>query len=237
MADVIIGDVRQVLDGVEPESVQCCVTSPPYWGLRDYGHEGQIGAESSPGEHVEHLTRAFRKVWRVRAKDGTIWLNIGDGYARNGGVGHSGPNAQVRNTRKEIQKRNLRVPTDWRLKDRDLPGIPWRVAFALQEDGWLLRSHITWIKREPMPESGVNRPSNATEDIFLFTKSPCYYYDSQAVRVLIADGVAQELGFQQSPAAQRISGQTAGARFEEITRNFIQEAFSALSLGQSHDEL
>ncbi len=176
------GNARDLLDDVLPGSVQSCVTSPPYWGLRDYGHDGQIGAELSPQQYVTHLVSLFRKVWHVLAPDGTLWLNIGDGYARNGGTGHSGPNAQVGNTRREIQRRNLKVPATWGLKDRDLLGMPWRVAFALQEDGWLLRSRITWIKKSPMPESVTNRPSNATEDIFLFAKTPRYYYDSQAVR-------------------------------------------------------
>jgi DNA modification methylase len=109
-------------------------------------------------------------------------LNIGDGYARNGGVGNCGPNAIVGNTKKLIQRRNCKVPHCWGLKDRDLMGIPWRVAFALQEDGWILRSRITWIKKSAMPESVKNRPTNATEDIFLFTKSIKYYYDSDGVR-------------------------------------------------------
>ena len=119
--------------------------------MRDYDHEAQIGAEESPEDYVENLVTVFREVRRVLSKDGTLWLNIGDGYARNGGTGRSGPNAQVGNTRKLIQKRNCKVPECWGLKDRDLMGLPWRVAFALQEDGWLLRSNITWIKKAPMP--------------------------------------------------------------------------------------
>ena len=114
--------------------------------------------------------------------DGTLWLNIGDGYARNGGTGNCGPNAQVGNTKKLIQRRNCKVPDCWGLKDRDLLGMPWRVAFALQAEGWVLRSHITWVKKAPMPESVKNRPSNATEDVFLFSKNPKYFYDNQAVR-------------------------------------------------------
>ena len=179
---ILVGDSRQVLGQLATGTVQCCVTSPPYWGLRDYDHGDQIGDEPSPEEYVSNLVTVFQEVRRVLGDGGTLWLNVGDGYARNGGTGRSGPNALVGNTRKLIQQRNCKVPTCWGLKDRDLMGLPWRVAFALQDDGWLLRSKITWIKKAPMPESVKNRPSNASEDIFLFAKSPSYYYDNQAVR-------------------------------------------------------
>ena len=180
--EILLGDSRDILPQLETRSVQCCVTSPPYWGLRDYDHSAQIGAESSPEEYVENLVGIFHEVRRVLADDGTFWLNVGDGYARNGGTGNCGPNAQVGNTKKLIQRRNCTVPDCWGLKDRDLMGLPWRVAFALQADGWLLRSKITWVKKAPMPESVRNRPSNATEEVFLFSKTPHYYYDNQAVR-------------------------------------------------------
>ena len=180
--EILAGDSRELLSQMPGQSVQCCVTSPPYWGLRDYDHSKQIGAEPSPETYVQNLVRVFGAVRRVLRDDGTLWLNVGDGYARNGGTGRSGPNAQVGNTRKLVQRRNCEVPDCWGLKDRDLMGLPWRVAFALQEDGWFLRSRITWVKKAPMPESVKNRPSNATEDVFLFCKSPTYYYDNQAVR-------------------------------------------------------
>lgn len=179
---VIAGDSLKKLSQLEDESIQCCVTSPPYWGLRDYDHKSQIGAEATPVEYIENLVKIFDQVWRVLKPDGTLWLNIGDGYARNGGTGSCGPNAKVGNTRKMIQKRNCKVPDCWGLKDRDLLGMPWRAAFALQDDGWILRSSITWIKTAPMPESVRNRPSNATEQIFLFSKNAKYYYDNQAIR-------------------------------------------------------
>jgi len=179
---ILSGDCLKVLPSLENESVQCCVTSPPYWGLRDYDHPDQIGSESSPEIYVKNLVAIFRLVREKLRSDGTLWLNVGDGYARNGGVGKCGPNAVVGNTKKLIQKRNCKVPAVWGLKDRDLMGLPWRVAFALQEDGWILRSKIAWIKKTAMPESVRNRPTNATEEIFLFAKSPNYYYDSKAVR-------------------------------------------------------
>jgi DNA modification methylase len=181
-SQIITGDCLQILPTLPAESIQCCVTSPPYWGLRDYDHPAQIGSEPSPELYVENLVNIFREVRRVLRKDGTLWLNIGDGYARNGGTGNCGPNAIVGNTKKLIQRRNCKVPDCWGLKDRDLMGLPWRVAFGLQADGWILRSKITWIKKTAMPESVKNRPTNATEEIFLFSKSPTYYYDPQAVR-------------------------------------------------------
>ncbi len=179
---ILTGDSRKLLPLLSADSVQCCVTSPPYWGLRDYAHPSQIGAEASPDQYVANLVEIFREVWRVLRKDGTLWLNVGDGYARNGGTGNCGPNAIVGNTKKLIQKRNCKVPNCWGLKDRDLMGLPWRVAFALQADGWVLRSKITWLKKTAMPESVKNRPTNATEEIFLMSKAPNYYYDSEAVR-------------------------------------------------------
>jgi site-specific DNA-methyltransferase (cytosine-N4-specific) len=179
---IVTGDNRELLPNLTAESVQCCVTSPPYWGLRDYAHGSQIGAESSPDKYVANLIEVFREVRRVLRRDGTLWLNVGDGYARNGGTGNCGPNAIVGNTKKLIQKRNCKVPNCWGLKDRDLMGLPWRVAFALQEDGWVLRSKITWLKKTAMPESVKNRPTSATEEIFLMSKAPTYYYNSEAVR-------------------------------------------------------
>jgi site-specific DNA-methyltransferase (cytosine-N4-specific) len=178
----LAGDSLAVLPTLAAESVRCCITSPPYWGLRDYDHPAQIGAEASPEEYVANLVAIFRQVRRVLSKDGTLWLIVGDGYARNGGTGNCGPNAVVGNTKKLIQKRNCKVPECWGLKDRDLMGLPWRVAFALQEDGWILRSRITWIKKTAMPESVKNRPTSATEEVFLFAKSPTYFYNPDGVR-------------------------------------------------------
>lgn len=179
---ILTGDSLTILPTLAAESVQCCVTSPPYWGLRDYEHPAQIGAEPSPELYVENLVAMFREVRRVLRKDGTVWLNVGDGYARNGGTGNHGPNAVVGNTKKLIQKRNCKVPDCWGLKDRDLIGLPWRVAFALQMDGWILRSKITWVKKNAMPESVKNRPTSATEEVFMFAKSPTYFYDSNGIR-------------------------------------------------------
>jgi len=166
-------------DGVK---VQMVVTSPPYWGLRDYGVEGQIGLEETPEEYVATMAKVFRLVREVLADDGTLWLNLGDSYAHNGPCGGSSPDGprQARETDREKQKQmGYRVPVG--LKPKDLCGIPWRVALALQADGWYLRSDIIWHKPNPMPESVTDRPTKAHEYLFLLTKRPKYYYDDAAI--------------------------------------------------------
>lgn len=175
---VLIGDVRERLRDLPERSVQCVVTSPPYFGLRDYGVEGQIGLESSVEAYVAALVRVFAEVKRVLRDDGTLWLNLGDSYAANRGSGSKsvGPK-QATNSGSLLE--SLHVPDG--LKPKDLIGVPWRVAFALQADGWWLRSEITWAKKAPMPESVRDRPTSATEKIFLLTKSARYYYDAIAV--------------------------------------------------------
>jgi DNA modification methylase len=154
------------------------VTSPPYYGLRDYGCAGQIGLEGTPDEYVEKLVAVFTEVKRVLRDDGTLWLNLGDSYAGSGkGIGSDHGKAVF--TDGEIAK------TDWRktcLKPKDLVGIPWRVAFALQSDGWYLRQDIIWAKPNPMPESVTDRCTKSHEYIFLLTKSARYYYDNEAIK-------------------------------------------------------
>lgn len=182
------------------ESVQCVVTSPPYWGLRDYGQEGQIGLEKTPDAYVESLREVFREVWRVLKVDGTAWLNLGDSYF--GSWGNYGGQNRGNGTQREIvngsqvpnpaydELERFRPPTAYKhdtLKPKDLVGIPWRVAFALQADGWYLRSDIVWAKPNPMPESVTDRPTKAHEYIFLLTKSERYYYDAAAIRERFTD--------------------------------------------------
>ena len=154
---ILCGDSRESLLSVLPDSVQTCVTSPPYFGLRDYGHAGQIGREQTVAEYVEALVVVFREVRRVLRDDGTLWLNLGDSYAANGGA----PNG---------------------LKPKDLIGVPWRVAFALQADGWYLRQDIIWAKPNPMPESVTDRCTKAHEYLFLLAKSERYYFDHEAIK-------------------------------------------------------
>ncbi len=174
---VIIGDCRETLAQVPDGSVQCCVTSPPYWNLRDYGVEGQIGLEADPGEYVEHLVVAFREVRRALSASGTLWLNLGDCYAGGAGGGQ-GKNGQRASRTFTARVREKRAPG---LKPKDLVGIPWMVAFALRADGWYLRSEIIWAKPNPMPESVRDRPTKSHEQVFLFAKSERYFYDADAI--------------------------------------------------------
>lgn len=178
---IITGDCRDVLRGLPDESVNCIVTSPPYYGLRDYGVDGQIGLEQTPDEYVAELVAVFREVRRVLRDDGTLWLNLGDSYAANrayqvpstkGGAKH-GP-GQAAGGKGSV------VPEG--LKPKDLIGIPWRVAFALQSDGWYLRQDIIWHKPNPMPESVRDRCTKAHEYIFMFSKKPKYFYDHEAIK-------------------------------------------------------
>ena len=155
---LINGDVRQVLSELEPESVQCVVTSPPYWGLRDYGSDGQLGLEATPEGYIDNMVEVFREVKRVLSNDGTLWLNLGDGY---------------------LQKK--------------LVGMPWRVALALQADGWWLRNDIIWSKPNPMPEPVKDRLTKSHEYIFLLTKSKTYYYDHESIKEPYSESSIQRI--------------------------------------------
>lgn len=167
------------------ESVHCCVTSPPYYGLRDYGVSGQIGLEETPEAYITRLVEVFGEVRRVLRDDGTLWVNIGDSYAGSGAV--SGGSIRQSNTGSRAVWQNGSVVTQKRhyppsgLKPKDLIGIPWMLAFALRVDGWYLRSEIIWHKPNPMPESVKDRPTKAHEQVFLFSKSERYFYDAAAV--------------------------------------------------------
>jgi len=171
------GDCREVLRTLEADSVHMVCTSPPYWGLRDYGTPGQLGLEATPEEYVAAMVDVFREVRRVLRPDGTVWLNLGDSYAAGGGIGGNGYNDGRAN--RDLRGRS---PVTAGLKPKDLVGIPWRVAFALQADGWYLRSDIIWSKPNPMPESVTDRPTKAHEYLFLLAKSARYFYDAAAVR-------------------------------------------------------
>jgi DNA modification methylase len=179
---LIQGCAQEVLKTLEAESVRCCVTSPPYWGLRDYGADGQIGLEPTPDEYVARLVGVFRELRRVLTKDGTLWLNLGDSYA-GGGCGGGGKFMDMRKEGAWSLRAHLRgfkkAPSG--LKPKDLVGIPWMVAFALRADGWYLRSDIIWAKRNPMPESVKDRPTKAHEYVFLLSKSESYFYDADAI--------------------------------------------------------
>lgn len=191
-AQVIIGDNRKTLTTLADKSVQTVVTSPPYWGLRDYGHDEQIGLEAAPDAFIEELCQVFDEVWRVLKDDGTIWVNLGDSYASFGGksaphrnnnggfYGSDGNRTQdyAKAGGGFVKPRSVTAG----LKHKDLVGIPWRFAFAMQARGWYLRQDIIWAKPNPMPESVSDRCTKSHEYIFLMSKSPKYFYDHEAIK-------------------------------------------------------
>lgn len=176
--EILIGDALSVLRTLSSETCRCCITSPPYWGLRDYGVElnNQIGAESDVKDYVKNLTEIFQEVFRILTPDGTLWLNIGDSYTSG--------NRTWRDPDKKNPARAMyyRPPTPAGLKPKDLIGVPWRVAFALQDAGWYLRSDIIWYKPNCQPESVKDRPTRAHEYVFLFSKAERYFYNHEAVK-------------------------------------------------------
>lgn len=178
-ATILLGDVRTTLASIADKSVQTCITSPPYWGLRDYGNDGQIGLEQSPEEYVAELVAVFREVRRVLKDDGTLWLNLGDSYSGSG-KGPAGNLGKTNNERDMEDKHSAIIPIG--LKPKDLIGIPWRVAFALQADGWYLRQDIIWAKPNPMPESVTDRCTKSHEYMFLLSKSKQYYFNNEAIK-------------------------------------------------------
>lgn len=182
---IVFGDVRRALSRMPDSCVRTVVTSPPYWALRDYGLPGQIGLEGTLPEYVDALTRTFREVRRVLADDGTFWLNVGDGFT-------SGNRKWRAPDKKNVARAmSVRPDTPEGLKPKDLLGVPWRLAFALQADGWYLRSDLIWHKPNAMPESVKDRPSRSHEYLFLFSKNERYYYDYEAVREDRDDGAGK----------------------------------------------
>jgi DNA modification methylase len=175
---IILGDCLTVLKQMPNQCVHTCVTSPPYWGLRDYGVDGQLGLEPTPEEYVQRMVEVFREVRRMLRDDGTLWLNLGDSYVSrpqnsdDKWIDPANPRKGGKRCRTNVNE----------LKPKDLVGIPWRVALALQADGWYLRSDIIWHKPNPMPESVTDRPTKAHEYIFLLSKSERYYYDHEAIK-------------------------------------------------------
>lgn len=185
MSRIICSDAIEGLKSLSSESVQMCVTSPPYYGLRDYGIDGQIGIEHTPQEYIARLMDVFAEVYRILKKDGTLWLNISDSYAGSG----KGPmSLQIAGNGKnknlyDINSRIYEVPKKWEnIKSKDMIGIPWMLAFALRDFGYYLRSDIIWRKLNSLPESVKDRPTKCYEHIFLLSKSPKYYYDYKAIQ-------------------------------------------------------
>jgi site-specific DNA-methyltransferase (adenine-specific) len=205
---IITGCCLDIMEMMEDKSIQACVTSPPYYGLRDYGVEGQIGLEETPEAYVNNLVRVFREVRRVLRDDGTLWLNLGDSYASQGGA-HGGRNDNQRGVGAKrlhaegVGDQAARRPAHG-YKQKDLLGIPWMVAFALRADGWYLRSAIVWHKPNPMPESVRDRPTSAYENVFLLSKREKYFYD--------ADAIAEPLACPDAADGSRIFGGKQGPR-------------------------
>ena len=200
-----IGDALTELRKMPDKSVNCCVTSPPYWGLRDYKVDGQLGLEETPEEYVDRLVGGvFHEVFRVLCDDGTLWVNIGDSYNAAGRTGHGTRIGYKQGTnRASATGADACRPSAAGLKEKDLVGIPWMVAFALRADGWYLRSDIIWSKKNCMPESVKDRPTKSHEYIFLLSKSASYYYDHEAIREPYAEVSIARAGRNSYPNEER----------------------------------
>lgn len=250
---ILIGDALEQLRTLPEASVDCCVTSPPYWGLRDYGHAGQLGLEPTPADYVKGMVAVFQEVRRVLTPAGTLWVNLGDTYAgsRGGGPpstsstllgnGHKGGGPKLRGMTQSRRRddapcprSDIQVPG---LKPKDLVGIPWRVAFALQEDGWYLRSDIIWSKPNPMPSSVKDRPTTSHEHLFLLAKSERYFYDWRAIAEPLAESTLREIAAgAQDPSAvkariiagKRGKNETTGDRTREGFNERWDASVSAL---------
>ena len=225
MNRVIFGDCRDTMRDLKAQGVrvQCCVTSPPYFGLRDYGHPGQIGLEKTPAEYVAALVEVFDGVRELLADDGVLWLNLGDSYNAAGREGHGTRQGykQGSNRASATKADNCR-PSVADLKPKDLVGIPWRVAFALQAAGWYLRQDIIWHKPNPMPESVTDRCTKAHEYLFLLTKSERYYWDAEAMR---ERAVAADIGAMDGGAQRQADGTDAndGRNFRSKANSFKRD--------------
>lgn len=217
-----MGDVRDSLAQLPAASAQTCITSPPYWGLRDYGHEGQLGLETTPDAYVAAMVDVFAGVWRVLNDDGTLWLNLGDSYANDTKWGGSSGGKHVSALHGQSAGMG-RGKRNTGLKPKDLVGIPWMVAFALRDAGWYLRSEIIWSKVNPMPESVTDRPTKAHEQIFLLSKAPRYYYDASAIKEPVSGG-AHARGHGVNPkAAANNPGAKQNASFSAAVCGLVDE--------------
>lgn len=222
--EIYHGDCLSVLKELPDESINCCITSPPYWSLRDYGVNGQIGLEKTPQEYVAKMVEIFREVWRCLKDDGTLWLNLGDSYAGSGN-GSCDYRPESASISKNDDKYKGQKPAPTEIKPKNLIGIPWRVAFALQADGWYLRQDIIWHKPNPMPESVTDRCTKSHEYIFLMAKSQKYYYD--------ADEISEDSVGNEYEKTKRPAGRMAGARY--ISEGIGQKEVGD-SLGQTGDK-
>lgn len=219
MTTVINGDCRKILSMMDDGDVDCCVTSPPYFGLRDYGVAGQIGLESTPDAYVAEVVAVFREVRRVLRDDGTLWLNLGDSYAGYHGNKNAAYEAAPSNKGGYFENQRASTVGVVGLKQKDLIGIPWRVAFALQADGWYLRQDIIWHKPNPMPESVRDRCTKSHEYLFLLSKSERYYFDAEAIAEDCVRGYAGSTFNNGKTAEHQLGRSSEKERVEDGKRN------------------
>lgn len=217
VASVMVGDCLTSLATLPDRSVNCCITSPPYYGLRDYGVDGQIGLETSPDAYVARMVEVFREVRRTLTDDGTLWLNIGDSYAGAGGAQVQGTK-QTKGSQVGAWNGKTRVPPNG-IKAKDLIGIPWLLAFALRADGWYLRQDIIWHKPNPMPESVTDRCTKAHEYLFLLSKSDRYFYDHESVKETAVRGYAGSTFNTGKTAEHQLNRSSDKERTEDGKRN------------------
>ena len=215
MVTLLHGDALEMARTVPTGSVQTIVTSPPYFGLRDYGEVGQMGAEDTLDGYVAGMVALFAELRRTLADDGTLWLNLGDSYGSCGGDTHTGFNSRYFDSEYKSDDKQTKVAESARaagaikrarsMPAKNLLGVPWRTALALQSDGWILRSDIIWAKPNPMPESVTDRPTKSHEYLFLLAKSPRYYYDADAIAETVTDSTLARVG-------QNVEAQTGSTR-------------------------
>jgi DNA modification methylase len=237
LSKILCGGALEMLPTLAEQSVQTVVTSPPYWGLRDYGVKGQIGLETTPGEYLEKMVCLFREVHRVLRDDGTLWMNMGDTYAsawvcnRRNVVG----NGSLENGKRDVRPNRLADG----LKEKDLCGMPWRLALALQADGWYLRCDIVWHKPNPMPEAVYDRPTKSHEYIFLLTKKKKYYYDFDAIKercsesthARVSQNVAAQIGSDRAHAGGKTNG-----RMKAVVRGGVNPKAAQGAAGSKQNE-
>lgn len=237
---ILVGDALAQLRTLPDQSVRCCVTSPPYFGLRDYGIAGQMGLEPTPAEYVAGMVAVFAEVRRVLADDGTLWLNLGDSYAGSGrGIGDTKTTNKGNGASRDMHDAMVdsgAIGRSWvkppaGMNSKNMLGIPWRVAFALQEDGWYLRSDIIWAKPNPMPESVTDRPTKAHEYIFLLSKAQRYFYDADAISTPAAESSVSRLS--QSSLSEQAGSERANGGAK--TNGAMRAVFGGRNKSAGHE--